>query len=70
MKKEFKITSSNTKGVNEEYYTKEELVARVNYINQNKEEFKTSRMVYVYEYTYNEAGKIVDNKTLTIIDCR
>lgn len=69
-KKEYKLTSSIARGINEQYYNKEELIERINYIETHKEEFKNSRMIYVYEYTYNENGKIVDNKTLSMIDCR
>lgn len=67
---EYKLTSSIARGVNEQYYNKEELIERVNYINEHKEEFKNSRMIYIYEYTYNKAGKIINNKTLEVIDCR
>ena len=68
MRKEYKIVSSITYGLNETYKTFEELKERVDYIEQHKDIFKNNSMLFVYRYIYNEEGKIVDNKTLKIID--
>lgn len=65
---EYKLLSSITGGLNEVYNTFEEIKERFNYIKNHKEEFKSNSMIFAYMNVYNENGKIVDWKTLGIID--
>lgn len=67
MRKEYKIISSITGGLNETYKTYEDIKKRYEYIKSNKEEFKKNSMLYFYSYVYNEEDKIVKDKTLGII---
>lgn len=64
MKKEYRLLSSITNGINETYYNIEDLKERFNYIKDNKEEFKNNSMIYAYVNVYNENGKISRTKTL------
>lgn len=68
MKKEYKILSSITGGLNETYNNIEDLKERVNYIEQNKDEFKHNSMIFIYVNIYNENGKITNDKMLKTID--
>lgn len=68
MKKEYKLLSSITGGINETFKTRDELKERFDYIKENKEEFKNNSMIYAYVNIYNENDKIKDSKTLGIID--
>ena len=68
MKREYKILSSITGGINETYNNIEDLNKRVNYIEQNKENFKNNKTIFIYVNIYNKNDKIVDNKRLKIID--
>ena len=68
MKKEYKILSSITSGLNETYNNFEDLKRRVNYIEQNKNKFKHNSMLFIYINIYNENNKIIDSKTLKVID--
>lgn len=58
MRKEYKLISSITGGINESYNTFEELKERWNYIKNNKEEFKKNSMIFASVNYYNEEGKI------------
>ena len=69
MKKEYKLISSISYGLNETYNTYDEMKERFMYIMNNKEEFKKNSMIYAYVNVYNEEGKITaQSKTLGIID--
>ena len=68
-KKEYKLISSISYGLNETYNTYDEMKERFMYIMNNKEEFKKNSMIYAYVNVYNEEGKITaQSKTLGIID--
>lgn len=68
MKREYKILSSITGGINETYNNIEDLNKRINYIEQNKKNFKNNKTIFIYVNIYNKNDKIVDNKRLRIID--
>ena len=67
MRKEYKILSSRTGGINEVYKNIDDVKKRYEYIKSHQDEFKSNSMIYVYVNVYNDEGKIKDWKTLAVL---
>ena len=61
------VTYGSRYGLKEIYTDKEELQKRIDYIRNNRKEFKRFQDVYAWEVQYKKNGEVYDWNTITSI---